>query len=114
MVAAWWCLKRFAATVVLVVFKLWWLAGPVAVLAGLWGLDPNGGVESGGGLGPFDQFADDDFEAMADQLERAVEVARQRMAQLRGHTRRHTPTGVEPQRRLAPHAHTAIRGTPGR
>lgn len=87
LMAAWWCLKWFAATVVLVVFKLWWLAGPVAVLAGLWGFDPKGGMELGGGLGLFDQSACDDFEVMADLLEQAVDMARQRAARLQGHTR---------------------------
>src|SRR5690606_3638191 len=62
----------------------------------LWGFDPKGGMELGGGLPLFTRFACDDFPAMADLLEEAVQVARQRAARLRGHTRQHTPTAAEP------------------
>src|SRR5690606_36856068 len=62
----------------------------------LWGFDPKGGMELGGGLPVFTRFACDDFPAMADLLEEAVQVARQRAARLRGHTRQHIPTVAEP------------------
>src|SRR5690606_23581464 len=62
----------------------------------LWGFDPKGGMELGGGLPLFTHFACEDFQAMADLLEEAVDVARSRAARLRGHTRQHVPTVAEP------------------
>src|SRR5690606_27876582 len=62
----------------------------------LWAFDPKGGMELGGGLPLFTRFACEDFEAMADLLEEAVQVARERAARLRGHTRQHIPTAAEP------------------
>jgi S-DNA-T family DNA segregation ATPase FtsK/SpoIIIE len=62
----------------------------------LWAFDPKGGMELGPGLGLFDRFACEDYAAMADLLEQAVDLARQRAAQLRGRTRQHLPTVGEP------------------
>lgn len=62
----------------------------------LWGFDPKGGMELGPGLPLFTQLACEDFAAMADLLEQAVTVARQRAARLAGHTRQHTPSVDEP------------------
>ncbi|WP_239676160.1 FtsK/SpoIIIE domain-containing protein [Natronosporangium hydrolyticum] len=73
------------------------LAGGVASgQVRLWGFDPKGGMELGPGLPLFAKFACEDYAAMADLLDQAVTVARERAARLRGHTRQHTPTTDEP------------------
>jgi S-DNA-T family DNA segregation ATPase FtsK/SpoIIIE len=73
------------------------LAGGVGTgLVHLWGFDPKGGMELGPGRPLFDRFACEDFEAMADLLDQAVQVARERAARLRGRTRQHTPSVADP------------------
>lgn len=62
----------------------------------LWGFDPKGGMELGPGRELFAQFACEDYPAMADLLDRAVQVAQQRAGRLRGRTRQHEPTPAEP------------------
>lgn len=73
------------------------LAGGVGTgLVQLWGFDPKGGMELGPGIPLFARFACEDFTAMADLLDEAVTVTRERAARLRGRTRQHTPTVEEP------------------
>ncbi|MGH8882691.1 MAG: type IV secretory system conjugative DNA transfer family protein, partial [Stackebrandtia sp.] len=73
------------------------LAGGIASgVVRVWGFDPKGGMELGGGQRLFDRFACEDFEAMADMLEQAVEVMRERTSRLRGKTRQHVPTVDDP------------------
>jgi S-DNA-T family DNA segregation ATPase FtsK/SpoIIIE len=62
----------------------------------LWGFDPKGGMELGPGLPLFREFACDDYQEMANLLDHAVAVARDRAGRLRGVTRQHTPTPDEP------------------
>lgn len=62
----------------------------------LWVFDPKGGVELAGGARLFDRFACEDFATMADTLEMAVAVMRERTRRLRGVTRQHTPSTDEP------------------
>ncbi|SQE00609.1 Cell divisionFtsK/SpoIIIE [Parafrankia sp. Ea1.12] len=71
--------------------------GP-AVRAGLvelWVSDPKGGMELAFGEPLFARFATD-TESIADLLDDAVSVMRERTARLRGRTRLHTPTTDEP------------------
>jgi DNA segregation ATPase FtsK/SpoIIIE-like protein len=76
----------------------------VAALAGgiragtvrLWVFDPKGGMEFAAGRHLFDRFCCDDFTAMADALDQAVTVLRDRAARLRGITRQHEPTAADP------------------
>jgi S-DNA-T family DNA segregation ATPase FtsK/SpoIIIE len=76
----------------------------IAALAGgigggsvqLWGFDPKGGMELGPGLPLFDQLACDDYQQMANLLDHAVDLTRDRAARLRGITRQHTPSADEP------------------
>jgi S-DNA-T family DNA segregation ATPase FtsK/SpoIIIE len=76
----------------------------VAALAGgiragtvrLWAFDPKGGMELACGAPLFDRFLCEDFPAMADALEVAVGLMRERTRRLRGVTRQHVPTVDEP------------------
>ena len=72
-------------------------------LVKLWVIDPKGGMELAAGRRLFDRFAYGDaatslgYEtALAELLEDAVAEMRRRADRLRGHTRLHTPTTVEP------------------
>jgi hypothetical protein len=65
-------------------------------LVRLWGLDPKGGMELGIGLPLFERFASRDFAEMAGMLEQAAAEAQTRAARLKGRTRQHLPTPVEP------------------
>ncbi len=62
----------------------------------LWVFDPKGGMELAAGLPLFDRFACEDFASMADTLEQAVTVMRERTRRLRGVTRQHVPSVDEP------------------
>jgi len=53
-------------------------------------------MELGAGAPLFTRFACRDFTAMASMLEEAVTVAQDRADRLRGRTRQHTPSRVEP------------------
>ncbi len=70
--------------------------GVASGLVELWGFDPKGGMELGGGLPLFARFAYRDFDQMADMLEEALAVAQARADRLRGRTRQHIPTSAEP------------------
>jgi S-DNA-T family DNA segregation ATPase FtsK/SpoIIIE len=72
-------------------------------LVKLWVIDPKGGMELAAGRPLFDRFAYGDAStslgyetALAELLEDAVAEMRRRADRLRGHTRLHTPTTVEP------------------
>ncbi len=67
-----------------------------AGLVQVWGFDPKGGMELGGGEPLFTRFACKDFDQMADMLEEALAVAQSRAQRLRGRTRQHTPSRDEP------------------
>jgi S-DNA-T family DNA segregation ATPase FtsK/SpoIIIE len=63
----------------------------------VWALDPKGGMELGPGEALFAKFCAEDFEAMADMLDEAVEVMQQRTRRCRKDgVRLHTPTRAEP------------------
>jgi DNA segregation ATPase FtsK/SpoIIIE, S-DNA-T family len=63
----------------------------------VWALDPKGGMELGPGEGLFKRFCAEDFEAMADMLDEAVEVMQQRTRRCRAEgVRLHVPTLAEP------------------
>jgi S-DNA-T family DNA segregation ATPase FtsK/SpoIIIE len=64
-------------------------------LVQLWVLDPKGGMELAAGAPMFDRFAYD-TAAMAQVLEDAVTVMQRRAGRLRGMTRLHEPSTVEP------------------
>jgi S-DNA-T family DNA segregation ATPase FtsK/SpoIIIE len=66
--------------------------GRVAV----WAIDPKGGMELGQGRPLFARFCGAEFGAMADLLDEAVEVMRERAGRLAGVTRLHEPTRAEP------------------
>ncbi|WP_239133335.1 FtsK/SpoIIIE domain-containing protein [Rugosimonospora africana] len=73
------------------------LAGGVrSGLVKLWVFDPKGGMEMAAGDPLFERFACEDFAAMADALETAVGLMRERTRRLRGVTRQHIPTVDEP------------------
>jgi S-DNA-T family DNA segregation ATPase FtsK/SpoIIIE len=65
-------------------------------LVKLWVLDPKGGMELAAGAPLFDRFAYDSAPAMADVLEDAVAVMQARASRLRGLTRLHQPSVLEP------------------
>ena len=65
-------------------------------LVQVWAFDPKGGMELAPGLPLFSRFACEDFDAMADMLDEAVQVMRERTARLRGVTRQHVPTVDDP------------------
>jgi FtsK/SpoIIIE family len=102
------CLRLFGTQVLVVGATgsgkgsaIWAIIGAVAggVASGLvhvWGFDPKGGMELGGGLPLFVRFACKDFESMADMLEEALAVAQERADRLRGRSRQHIPTVDEP------------------
>ncbi|MER7455682.1 FtsK/SpoIIIE domain-containing protein [Micromonospora sp. NPDC126480] len=71
-------------------------AGVTSGLVQLWGLDPKGGMELGIGAPMFARFACKDYPAMAELIEEAAAVARERASKLRGRTRQHIPTADEP------------------
>ncbi|MDG4791041.1 FtsK/SpoIIIE domain-containing protein [Micromonospora sp. WMMD1102] len=73
------------------------LGGGVASgLVRLWVIDPKGGMEFAMGRPMFARFACKSFEAMADLLDEAVTVMRERQARLAGAVRVHTPTVADP------------------
>jgi S-DNA-T family DNA segregation ATPase FtsK/SpoIIIE len=65
-------------------------------LVRIWALDPKGGMELAPGEALFDRFAYDSAAKFAALLEQAVEVMDRRAGRLRGVTREHQPTVVEP------------------
>ncbi len=71
-------------------------AGVASGLVQVWGFDPKGGMELGGGLPLFARFACKDLESMADMLDEALAVAQRRADRLRGQTRQHIPAVDEP------------------
>nr|MDT0658855.1 FtsK/SpoIIIE domain-containing protein [Micromonospora sp. DSM 115978] len=73
------------------------LAGGVASgLVRLWVIDPKGGMEFAQGRPMFARFACRSFDAMADLLDEAVTVMRERQTRLAGTVRVHTPTEADP------------------
>ncbi|MFC5925518.1 FtsK/SpoIIIE domain-containing protein [Micromonospora vulcania] len=73
------------------------LAGGVASgLVRLWVIDPKGGMEFALGRPMFARFACKSFEAMADLLDEAVAMMRERQTRLAGNVRVHTPTVTDP------------------
>lgn len=73
------------------------LAGGVTSgLVRLWVIDPKGGMEFAMGRPLFARFACRSFEAMADLLDEAVTVLRERQTRLAGVVRVHTPTIDDP------------------
>jgi len=67
-------------------------SGVVAV----WAVDPKGGMELGLGRRVFTRFAHADYADMAQLLEDAVAVMKDRTARLMGVTRQHEPTAADP------------------
>lgn len=65
-------------------------------VAQVWAVDPKGGMELSSGQAMFARFAADEFETMADLLDDAVALMRERAARLAGHTRRHEPSSADP------------------
>nr|WP_240762317.1 FtsK/SpoIIIE domain-containing protein [Micromonospora sp. HM134] len=73
------------------------LAGGITSgLVRLWVIDPKGGMEFAMGRPLFARFACKSFEAMADLLDEAVTVMRERQTRLAGTVRVHTPTEADP------------------
>ncbi|WP_433687625.1 FtsK/SpoIIIE domain-containing protein [Micromonospora carbonacea] len=73
------------------------LAGGITSgLVRLWVIDPKGGMEFAMGRPLFARFAGTSFEAMADLLDEAVAVMRERQTRLAGTVRVHTPTEADP------------------
>ena len=73
------------------------LAGGVqSGLVRLWVIDPKGGMEFAQGRPMFARFACKSFEAMADLLDEAVGVLRERQTRLAGTVRVHTPSLADP------------------
>ncbi|GIJ12360.1 FtsK/SpoIIIE domain-containing protein [Micromonospora andamanensis] len=73
------------------------LAGGISSgLVRLWVIDPKGGMEFAMGRPLFARFAGKSFEAMADLLDEAVTVLRERQTRLAGTVRVHTPTEADP------------------
>ncbi|MCL7457804.1 FtsK/SpoIIIE domain-containing protein [Micromonospora sp. MSM11] len=73
------------------------LGGGIASgLVRLWAIDPKGGMEFALGRPMFARFACKSFEAMADLLDEAVTVLRERQTRLAGTVRVHTPTEADP------------------
>ncbi|MGX1614798.1 FtsK/SpoIIIE domain-containing protein [Micromonospora chalcea] len=73
------------------------LAGGIASgLVRLWVIDPKGGMEFAMGRPLFARFACKSFEAMADLLDEAVAVMRERQTRLAGTVRVHSPTEADP------------------
>jgi S-DNA-T family DNA segregation ATPase FtsK/SpoIIIE len=73
------------------------LAGGVAFgLVRLWVIDPKGGMEFAMGRPLFARFACKSFDAMADLLDEAVAVMRERQNRLAGVVRVHTPSNWDP------------------
>lgn len=62
----------------------------------VWAIDPKGGMELGPGRGLFARFCGEEFVAMAELLDDAVTVMRDRARRLSGLTRLHEPTVDEP------------------
>jgi S-DNA-T family DNA segregation ATPase FtsK/SpoIIIE len=61
-----------------------------------WCVDPKGGMELSAGEAMFTRFAYDDPAEMADLFDEAADLLRKRATRLRGVTRKHTPTRIEP------------------
>ena len=62
----------------------------------LWCVDPKGGMELSPGDAMFSRFAYDDPGDMADLFDEAAGLLRHRASRLRGVTRKHTPSRIEP------------------
>jgi S-DNA-T family DNA segregation ATPase FtsK/SpoIIIE len=62
----------------------------------LWCVDPKGGMELSAGEAMFTRFAYDDPAEMADLFDAAADLLRSRATRLRGVTRKHTPSRIEP------------------
>jgi len=71
-------------------------AGIASGVVRVWAFDPKGGMELAPARRLFARFACDDFEQMADLLDEAVRVMRDRTQRLRGRTRQHVPTVDDP------------------
>jgi S-DNA-T family DNA segregation ATPase FtsK/SpoIIIE len=65
-------------------------------LVRLWVIDPKGGMEFAMGRSLFARFACKSFDAMADLLDEAVAVLRERQTRLAGLVRVHTPSNWDP------------------
>jgi S-DNA-T family DNA segregation ATPase FtsK/SpoIIIE len=73
------------------------LAGGIASgLVQVWAFDPKGGMELAAGAPMFTRFLCDKYDEMADALDEAVTLMRERTYRLRGKTRQHTPSLTEP------------------
>ena len=73
------------------------LAGGIASgLVHVWAFDPKGGMELAAGAPMFTRFLCEKYDEMADALEEAVALMRERTYRLRGKTRQHTPSLAEP------------------
>jgi S-DNA-T family DNA segregation ATPase FtsK/SpoIIIE len=70
--------------------------GVTSGLVRLWVIDPKGGMEFAMGRPMFARFACKSFEAMADLLDEAVDLLRERQTRLAGAVRVHTPTETDP------------------
>jgi S-DNA-T family DNA segregation ATPase FtsK/SpoIIIE len=80
---------------------IWSLIRALAVavrsgLAQLWVIDPKGGMELYMGRPLFTRYEDSDYTAMADLLDNAIAVMRDRQRRLRGIVRAHTPSLADP------------------
>jgi DNA segregation ATPase FtsK/SpoIIIE, S-DNA-T family len=71
-------------------------AGVRSGLVRLWVIDPKGGMELFMGRSMFTRYEDSNYTAMADMLDDAIAVMRERQARLRGLVRVHTPTVADP------------------
>ncbi|MEV0734230.1 FtsK/SpoIIIE domain-containing protein [Polymorphospora sp. NPDC050346] len=71
-------------------------AGITSGLVRVWAIDPKGGMELSIGRPLFARYVDDDWSSMADMLEDAVTVMRERQRKLRGRVRVHTPSIDDP------------------
>ena len=71
-------------------------AGVKAGLVELWTIDPKGGMELFMGRPLFSRYEDSDFARMADLLDDAIAVMRERQARLRGKVRVHRPLIGDP------------------
>jgi S-DNA-T family DNA segregation ATPase FtsK/SpoIIIE len=71
-------------------------AGVRSGLVQLWVIDPKGGMEMAMGRAMYARYEDADYARMADLLDEAVRVMRDRQARLAGKVRAHTPSLAEP------------------
>jgi S-DNA-T family DNA segregation ATPase FtsK/SpoIIIE len=71
-------------------------AGVKSGLVQLWTIDPKGGMELYMGRPLFARYEDNDFARMADMLDEAIGIMRERMSRLRGKVRVHRPAIGDP------------------